>query len=40
MRAAWVQRSPKTIFDPWGIEPTAIVNTLTDLSAKLEKNPY
>lgn len=31
MNAAWVQRSPSAIFDPWGIEPTAVVSSLTDL---------
>lgn len=31
MRAAWVQRSKKAIFDPWGIEPTLIVNNLIEL---------
>ena len=36
MRSAWVQRSPDSIFDPWGIEPTTIINKLTDLSLKLE----
>lgn len=36
MRAAWVQRSQDSIFDPWGIEPTTIINQLTDLSLKLE----
>lgn len=29
--AAWVRRSDKAIYDPWGIEPTAIVRSLTDL---------
>ncbi|MRT92307.1 haloacid dehalogenase type II [Ancylomarina sp. 16SWW S1-10-2] len=38
MRSAWVQRSPDSIFDPWGIEPTTIINKLTDLSSKLEMN--
>lgn len=35
MRAAWVQRSPEAIFDPWGIEPTATVSTLTELEEKI-----
>jgi 2-haloacid dehalogenase len=38
MRSAWLQRSPDSIFDPWGIEPTTIINKLTDLSLKLEMN--
>jgi len=37
MRSAWVQRSQDSIFDPWGIEPTIIINKLTDLCLKLEK---
>ena len=35
MRAAWVQRSSDSIFDPWGIEPTTIVHGITDLAFKL-----
>ncbi|MBJ2175872.1 haloacid dehalogenase type II [Aureibaculum sp. A20] len=37
MRSAWIQRTPASVFDPWGIEPTAVINTLTDLSSALEK---
>lgn len=37
MNTAWVQRSQELIFDPWGIEPTTIVNRITDLSDKLQK---
>lgn len=33
--AAWVQRSPSQIFDPWGIEPTLIVRSLADLAQRL-----
>lgn len=35
MRAAWVQRSPDALFDPWGIEPTLIVNSLVGLAEKI-----
>lgn len=35
MRSAWVQRSEDSIFDPWGIEPTATVCAITDLNEKL-----
>ena len=35
IRSAWVQRSSASIFDPWGVEPTTIINGLTDLSLKL-----
>ncbi len=36
MRTAWVQRSKSTIFDPWGVEPTTTVATLSELDAKLK----
>jgi 2-haloacid dehalogenase len=32
MRAAWVQRSEDSIFDPWGIEPTVTVTSLGELA--------
>lgn len=32
MRAAWVQRSADSIFDPWGIEPTVTVSGLLQLN--------
>ncbi|MCC4833892.1 haloacid dehalogenase type II [Shewanella sp. 10N.7] len=35
MYAAWVQRSPKAIFDPWEIKPTRVVNSLQALSEQL-----
>lgn len=35
MRAAWVQRSPEAIFDPWGIEPTLTVHGFSDLGEQL-----
>ncbi len=31
MRAAWVKRVPKAIFDPWEIEPTITVSGIPDL---------
>lgn len=36
MHSAWVQRSSDSVFDPWGIEPTTIIDTLTDLPFKLD----
>ena len=36
-KAAWVQRDPTTIFDPWGVDPTTIVTDLGELPAVLEK---
>jgi 2-haloacid dehalogenase len=39
MRGAWVQRSPEAVFDPWGIEPTITVDSLTGLADRiLEKS--
>lgn len=32
MKAAWLQRSPETVFDPWGINPTITINTLLELN--------
>lgn len=36
MKSAWVQRSQDSIFDPWGIEPTTIINTIKQLPIKLK----
>lgn len=35
MKAAWVQRSTETIFDPWGMEPTLTVASLAALNTQL-----
>ena len=35
MRAVWVKRSPEAIFDPWGIEPTLTVSSLTELDESI-----
>lgn len=35
MYAVWVQRTKEAIFDPWGIEPTIIVESLEDLHEKI-----
>jgi len=32
LRAAWVQRSKNSIFDPWGIEPTLRITSLRELA--------
>jgi 2-haloacid dehalogenase len=37
MRAAWVKRSPDALFDPWGIEPTLTVQSLSDLAGRIMK---
>jgi 2-haloacid dehalogenase len=31
MRAAWLKRSPDALFDPWGLEPTLTLTSLTEL---------
>ncbi|MEC8428448.1 MAG: HAD-IA family hydrolase, partial [Pseudomonadota bacterium] len=33
MRAAWVKRSPDAVFDPWDIQPTAVVGNLKQLQS-------
>ena len=38
MKAAWVRRSPEAVFDPWGIEPTITVSSLTELDYKIGPN--
>lgn len=38
MRAAWVKRSPKAVFDPWGIEPTITVGGIMDLYEHLSQS--
>ena len=35
MQTAWVQRSKSIVFDPWGVEPTTIVESLNELEEKL-----
>ena len=35
-KAAWVQRTESSLFDPWDIKPTKIINGLDKLSAILE----
>lgn len=32
LEAAWVQRDPGTVFDPWGIEPSLVVQDLTEMA--------
>lgn len=36
MKAAWVRRSQEAIFDPWGIEPTVTVGSLSELIEKID----
>jgi 2-haloacid dehalogenase len=35
MRAAWIKRSPDALFDPWGIEPTLTVDSLSSLAEQI-----
>ena len=35
-KAAWIRRSPAQVFDPWGVEPTAVVTDLSGLSEVLQ----
>jgi 2-haloacid dehalogenase len=32
-QAAWIRRDPKTIFDPWDLQPSATLRDLTELRA-------
>ncbi|MEJ2142831.1 MAG: haloacid dehalogenase type II [Gammaproteobacteria bacterium] len=36
MNAAWLQRSPDMIFDPWDIQPTVTITNLQNLDAALQ----
>lgn len=35
INSAWVKRSDKAVFDPWGIEPTITISGLCELSEKV-----
>src|SRR5262249_2018664 len=35
MRAAWIRRNPEMLFDPWGIEPTLTVDSLSGLADRI-----
>jgi 2-haloacid dehalogenase len=35
LQAVWLQRNQEAIFDPWGIEPTLKINSLSDLQKSL-----
>jgi 2-haloacid dehalogenase len=38
MKSAWVKRSPEAVFDPWGVEPTITVSSLTELEPQIDLN--
>lgn len=35
MKGIWVKRSEKAVFDPWGVQPTAAIQDLTELKSIL-----
>ena len=35
MKAAWIRRTSDAVFDPWGIEPTITLGSLTELSVHI-----
>lgn len=35
MRAAWIKRSPDALFDPWEIEPTLTIDSLSNLTEQI-----
>lgn len=37
LNSAWVKRSEKAVFDPWGIEPTLTISSLADLGDSISK---
>lgn len=37
LRTAWIRRDPRTIFDPWGIEPDLVVSGLDQLASSMSK---
>jgi 2-haloacid dehalogenase len=39
LRAAWIQRSPQAIFDPWDVEPDLVAKDLRELASALSDLP-
>jgi len=35
--SAWVRRSKKSIFDPWGVDPTLTITTLRELAVEIAR---
>jgi 2-haloacid dehalogenase len=35
LNAAWLQRDQKHVFDPWGIEPSLVIESLLDLHKRI-----
>lgn len=40
LKAAWVQRDPKRLFDPWEFSPDLTVHGLQELADRLEASPH
>ena len=36
IKAAWLKRSKNTVFDPWGVEPTITIRSLSELLTHIE----
>ena len=34
-RAAWIKRQPDAVFDPWGIEPTLALGSVSDVAGQI-----
>lgn len=37
LRTAWITRDPRTVFDPWGIEPDLVMSGLDQLASLISK---
>ncbi len=37
LRTAWIRRDPRTVFDPWGIEPDLLLSGLDQLASSMSK---
>ncbi len=38
MRAAWIKRNPDAVFDPWELQPSAVLPSLEELSGLVEED--
>ena len=39
LKAAWIQRNPDTVFDPWGVEPDVIATNLAAFADRIAMHP-
>jgi 2-haloacid dehalogenase len=37
LRTAWIRRDPRTVFDPWGIEPDLVMSGLDQIACSMPK---